>query len=535
MPGSVLIIDADEEFAGRLKSTLETHGAAVQTTGDGRAGLDMARAEIPSAIVVCVELPRMSGYSICAKLKKDPNLKTVTLVITSAEATQETFEHHKKLKNRAEEYLRKPFEPQTLVDTLRPYMTLETASMNFDGTTADASAAASENVVKASEPPSPDALDQIDAIDQTAFTEEEDFHFDEVPDFPIEASVAVETAVPDGPKTVSAFASGSGLVESYEEDEVMTTVGVVPSAGNEVLFREIEQLRTELEAEREAHAQTVRDRDEALANERAAVGQLQTLSEGAPSQITATRDLLAIKKELHERDKQLLELRDAAQRKERELLDQRDREMDFESQIVQLQEDLEHRGQEKADLEKELGKAETRITEHQSQLEAAETAAEAAQAELQSQIEGLQRDIEDRDLTIATHEEEIGELRSSNQTLSDEMTKLNNEVSAVLAESTTLREQLQAAQTQANQLDSELQEAREEGENTRSALEATQASLLETEEQAGRAFERIRRDGETKTKVRQALDIALRLLTEPDEAENGVEVEETSVAEELRP
>ena len=529
MPGSVLIIDADEEFAGRLKSTLEAYGSAVQTTGDGRAGLEIARANIPSAIVVCVELPRMSGYSICAKLKKDPNLKAVILVITSAEATQETFEHHKKLKNRAEEYLRKPFEPETLVDILRPYMELNEA-MAFE-------TAAGDTMV----PPGLITEDPQPLIDdEDAFSEDDRLHFDEVPDLPIDATVAVEPSLPDLPDEVEPpeYESSSGLVENYEEDEVMTTVGVVPSAGNEVLFHEIEQLRSELEAEREAHAQTVRDRDEAIANERAAVGQLQNLSSAQPSQISATRDLLAIKKELHERDKQLLELKDAAQRKDHEILDQRDREMEFEDRIVQLQEDLEKGEQERATVEGKLSDAHARIAEQLTKIDDLTAQSEAAQEELRKEIDGLKKEIDDRDRMIATHEEEISELRSSNQTLSDEVTKLNNEVSAALAESSTLREQLQSSQTYANQLESELQEARDEAENNRNALEATQASLLETEEQAGRAFERIRRDGDTKTKVRQALDIALRLLTEPDESENGVDEEvdvEVPAAEEMRP
>src|SRR5205823_11487504 len=79
-------------------------------------------ANVPQAIVLCVELPRMSGYSICAKLKKDAQLKSIPLIITSAEATPETFEHHKKLKTRAEEYLKKPFAPSLLVQVLERYI-----------------------------------------------------------------------------------------------------------------------------------------------------------------------------------------------------------------------------------------------------------------------------------------------------------------------------------------------------------------------------------------------------------------------------
>src|SRR5688500_8512184 len=100
---TVLIIDAEEDFANQLADALREEGIEPVVTGDGKVGLDLARINVPSAIILCVELPRMSGYSICAKLKKDTALKNVPLIITSSEATPETFEHHKKLKTRAEE------------------------------------------------------------------------------------------------------------------------------------------------------------------------------------------------------------------------------------------------------------------------------------------------------------------------------------------------------------------------------------------------------------------------------------------------
>ena len=500
MPGSVLIIDADEEFAARLKSTLEVHGAQVQTTGDGRAGLDMARVNIPNAIVVCVELPRMSGYSICAKLKKDPNLKTVTLVITSAEATQETFEHHKKLKNRAEEYLRKPFDPQTLVTVLQPYLDLQAVEGAVAPPLPDVDL---PPIVEAELPELPELPVDDD------FSDNDGFHFDHAP-IDVDRSVAVEPAGIE-------VDSDPDLVDNYEEDEVMTTIGVVPPAGTEALFKEIEQLRGELEAEREAHAQTVRDRDEALENERAAVGQLQALSTGSPSQVSASRDLLAIKKELHDRDKQLLELKDAVQQKERDILSQRDREMDFEGQLVQLQEDLETGQRVRGDLESRLTDAESRVTEAHRAREEDAARLQDTISTLSGEIEGLKEEVGQRDRTIGAHEDEITSLRSTNQALNGEVTRLTNELSATAAESSELRDQLQTAQAHANEVEGELQNIRQQAESTLNALEATQASLLETEEQVARAFERIRHDGETKTKVRQALDIALRLLTEPSE------------------
>ncbi|MCP4498566.1 MAG: response regulator [Deltaproteobacteria bacterium] len=113
----ILLIDAEQPFAGELITTLEGVGFSVEQMEDGKAGLSHAKLSIPTLIVLCVELPnRMSGYSICNKLKKDAELKKIPLIITSSEATPETFAQHKKLKTRAEDYLIKPFSPQDLLD-----------------------------------------------------------------------------------------------------------------------------------------------------------------------------------------------------------------------------------------------------------------------------------------------------------------------------------------------------------------------------------------------------------------------------------
>ncbi|HZY03371.1 MAG TPA: response regulator [Anaeromyxobacteraceae bacterium] len=122
MPKKVLLIESDATFARQLSGALESKGFQTQVAADGKEGLDAARDLRPDAIVLCVELPGMSGYSICNRLKKDEELKGIPLVITSAEATPETFEQHKKLRARAEDYLIKPFDGAALLSRLAPLL-----------------------------------------------------------------------------------------------------------------------------------------------------------------------------------------------------------------------------------------------------------------------------------------------------------------------------------------------------------------------------------------------------------------------------
>src|SRR5512138_1431869 len=118
MAKKILLIENDSAFAAEVSEALEASGFEVRTTGDGKEGLELARDWAPDAIVLCVELPGMSGYLVCQKLRKDDALKAIPLVLTSAEATEDTFEKHRALKVRADDYLLKPYEPAALIEKL---------------------------------------------------------------------------------------------------------------------------------------------------------------------------------------------------------------------------------------------------------------------------------------------------------------------------------------------------------------------------------------------------------------------------------
>jgi CheY-like chemotaxis protein len=118
MPTKILLIENDAALASRLTGALEAEGFEPRVAPDGREGLEAAREWAPRAIVLCVELPGMSGYLVCQKLRKDDAVSSIPLVLTSAEATEATFENHRKLKVRADAYLLKPFAPGALLEAL---------------------------------------------------------------------------------------------------------------------------------------------------------------------------------------------------------------------------------------------------------------------------------------------------------------------------------------------------------------------------------------------------------------------------------
>jgi CheY-like chemotaxis protein len=121
MGQKVLVFESDVVFATELRNELHKLGCIVTVVDDGNAGLAQASAEPPDLILLSIELPRMNGFSVCNKLKKDPALKDVPLVILSSESSDETFEQHRKLRTRAEDYVHKPIAFPDLLARIAPF------------------------------------------------------------------------------------------------------------------------------------------------------------------------------------------------------------------------------------------------------------------------------------------------------------------------------------------------------------------------------------------------------------------------------
>jgi DNA-binding response OmpR family regulator len=128
----VLVFEADPTFAGELRTELGRLGATVQVVDDGNVGLQVAVSDRPDLVLLSIELPRMNGFSVCNKLKKDPALKDVPLIIMSSESSEETFDQHRKLRTRAEDYVRKPIAFGELLEHIRVFVPMEEPAGDSD-------------------------------------------------------------------------------------------------------------------------------------------------------------------------------------------------------------------------------------------------------------------------------------------------------------------------------------------------------------------------------------------------------------------
>ena len=109
-----LAIEPDTDTADQIRRLLEPKGFRVESIPNGDDAMEWGRTNKPAVIILSVE-PRKVGYAISNKLRRSPSLREVPLMLISSEETLATFEQHKKLKSRADEYLLKPLEESVFV------------------------------------------------------------------------------------------------------------------------------------------------------------------------------------------------------------------------------------------------------------------------------------------------------------------------------------------------------------------------------------------------------------------------------------
>src|SRR5262245_2332847 len=109
-----LAIEPDTDTANQIRRLLEPKGFRVESIPNGDDAMEWGRDNKPSVIILSVE-QRKVGYAISNKLRRSPSLREVPLVLISSEETLATFEQHKKLKSRADEYLLKPLQESVFV------------------------------------------------------------------------------------------------------------------------------------------------------------------------------------------------------------------------------------------------------------------------------------------------------------------------------------------------------------------------------------------------------------------------------------
>jgi DNA-binding response OmpR family regulator len=111
----ILVVEDEPDIQLGLKYNLQNEGYEVETAGNGREGLEKASEDLFNLIILDVQLPEISGFDICRKLREH-NVQTPIIMLTGK---TDTFDKVLGLELGADDYITKPFNVRELLARIK--------------------------------------------------------------------------------------------------------------------------------------------------------------------------------------------------------------------------------------------------------------------------------------------------------------------------------------------------------------------------------------------------------------------------------
>ncbi len=118
MAKNILIIEDDEFLRGLINKKLTSEGFNIISAVDGEEGIKKTKEQKPDLILLDLVLPNIDGFEVLAKVKADPNVSSVPVIILSNLSQKEDIS--KGIKLGAVDYIIKAqFTPEEIAEKIK--------------------------------------------------------------------------------------------------------------------------------------------------------------------------------------------------------------------------------------------------------------------------------------------------------------------------------------------------------------------------------------------------------------------------------
>ena len=113
----ILIVDDERDIVKGLMIRLQGAGYEVVTAFDGAQGVFMAHKEKPDLIILDIRMPAGNGFSVAQRLKR--SIHTFTIPVIFLTGSPEKNAADKAMALGARFYVKKPYDPEELLDAIK--------------------------------------------------------------------------------------------------------------------------------------------------------------------------------------------------------------------------------------------------------------------------------------------------------------------------------------------------------------------------------------------------------------------------------
>ena len=131
MQQKILVVEDEDDIAALIKLQGEIYGYKMFIEADGLNGYLAAEREMPDLIILDIMLPGLNGLDVCRKIKGNPELLNIPIIMVSAKS--EEIDVVLGLELGADDYVAKPFSPKILFlsSKIVKYSLLDRESKSF--------------------------------------------------------------------------------------------------------------------------------------------------------------------------------------------------------------------------------------------------------------------------------------------------------------------------------------------------------------------------------------------------------------------
>ena len=114
---TVLIVDDEPDNIAVLELVLNFHDAQVRIAASGKECLEILKVEIPTLVIVDIQMPDMTGYELLEIIRNEPAWKDIPTVAVTALAMNK--DSSRIMSAGFDGYIAKPVDVMTLADDLQ--------------------------------------------------------------------------------------------------------------------------------------------------------------------------------------------------------------------------------------------------------------------------------------------------------------------------------------------------------------------------------------------------------------------------------
>ena len=122
MQKTIVLADDEEDILKFVRVRLAKRNYHVVVGTNGQEALELVEKHKPDLVILDVKMPLITGIEVCRRLKRDEALKTIPVILITANSLELTPEVFKV--SLADDHLFKPFEAAALLEKVAHFIGL---------------------------------------------------------------------------------------------------------------------------------------------------------------------------------------------------------------------------------------------------------------------------------------------------------------------------------------------------------------------------------------------------------------------------